>query len=473
MGGDALRLLPEAALLLGSVGVLLTGSFLSRSRQAVARWGAVAACVVSAAAAVVGPAGPPAAVFSGTDTVDAALGLSRLVIALSTLAVLLLGSGELAGSARQSEISCLLLLSAAGTMVLAGATDLLVLAVAFLLTGIPLYALIGMSRTPAAAEAAVKTYLLGALFGIVLMVGVTLILAMTRGTLYRQIGLVTAGPAVVVAVGAVAVLAGLLFEAGAFPGHFWIPDSAQAALITAAAFLTTVPKVGAMVAAYRLVAALPSAVDLTVMLGVVAAVSMTLGNLAALAQRDPRRLLGWSTVSQVGYLLLPVAVAGRTELALPALLLYLAGYALSNLAAFAVVAAVPERPEISSYRGLAAQRPMLAGALLVALLSLVGTPPTAVFAGKVAVFTAAWDGGQPWLTVVAIVNTLISLFYYLRWIAPAFARPARDESADGRNATERAGSGRRWAAGVAVATAAGTLGLIFLSGWIVLLARSG
>jgi hypothetical protein len=109
---------------------------------------------------------------------------------------------------------------------------------------------------------------------------------------------------------------------------------------------------------------------------------MTLGNLAVYWQSDPRRLLGWSTGSQVGHLVVPVVVAGRTDLALPSLLVYLTKYTVTNIGAFAVTAAVPDRRDLESYRKLAASRPWLAAALVVVLLGLVGTPPTAVFAGK-------------------------------------------------------------------------------------------
>ncbi|MCY7289062.1 MAG: NADH-quinone oxidoreductase subunit N, partial [Cryobacterium sp.] len=143
-------------------------------------------------------------------------------------------------------------------------------------------------------------------------------------------------------------------------------------------------------------------------------------------QTDVRRLLGWSTVSQVGYLLLPVAVAGNADLALPSLLLYLAGYTASNITAFAVAAALPARRSIEDFRGAAAAHPWLTVALVVSLLGLVGTPPTAVFVGKLTTFTAAWDGGLAWLVVVAAINTVASLFYYLRWLAPMFARGKAD-----------------------------------------------
>ena len=144
--------------------------------------------------------------------------------------------------------------------------------------------------------------------------------------------------------------------------------------------LTTVPKIGALVAVYRLMAMVSAGNESwLVVVAVLATASMFLGNLAAYWQRDPRRLLGWSTVSQVGFLLVPVAAAGRSDLALPSLLFYLAAYALTNVAAFAVTAALPEYRDLTAYRGLARARPGLALALLVALLGLVGTPPTAVF----------------------------------------------------------------------------------------------
>ncbi|MBW0088670.1 NADH-quinone oxidoreductase subunit N, partial [Pseudonocardia sp. KRD-184] len=169
-----------------------------------------------------------------------------------------------------------------------------------------------------------------------------------------------------------------------------------------------------------LVAVPPEAVDATLLVAVVAAASMTLGNLAAFFQTSVQRLLGYSTISQVGYLLMAVAVAGRSELAQPALLLYLAAYAITNLGAFAVVAALPAYTELDDYRGAARRHPLLVAALIVCLLGLVGTPPTAVFLGKLTVFTAAVEGGLGWLAVLAVVNTVASVFYYLRWIAPAF-----------------------------------------------------
>ncbi len=463
MNEDPLALLPEIFLLAGALAVLLTGSFLPRERQWVARTVAAAALLAATVAAAAALWDAPRAVWDGTFTVDTATGVARLVASLACLLVVGLGVDELAGDPRESETYTLLLLGTAGATVLAGASDLLVLLAGFLLASIPVYGLVGLARTAGAAEAAMKTYLLGALLGITLMLGVTVLYGLAGETTYAALSArLGTAPASASLVGVAAVLGGLMFKAGAVPGHFWVPDAAQGAGGAAAAFLTSVPKVGALVAVYRLVDALPASVDARPLVGVLAVASMTLGNLAAFGQDDPRRLLGWSTVSQVGYLLVPVAVAGRTGLALPSLLLYLACYTVTNLTAFAVTSSLPGRRDLASYRGLAGARPWLAGALVVALLGLVGTPPTAVFAGKVTVTAAAWDGGSPWLAVAVIANTVVSLFYYLRWVAPVFSRG---------EPVERPAPGgfqpRRWAAASAVAAAAASvlLGLAAGPAW--------
>lgn len=436
-----LLLLPEMLLFVGGLMALISGSFLLRERQWISRAVAAVALVACAVASAVGLAGPAQMAFEGTFSVDTATGVARIVAAVGTLVVLALAADEITGSPRESETYALLLFSTTGTLVLAGADDLLALAVGFLLTSIPLYGLIGLGRTAEGAEAAMKTYLLGALFGILLLAGVTVLYGVSGTTSYAELpDLLAARPTGAVAAGVVGVLAGLMFKAGAVPGHFWVPDASQGAGGAVAAFLTTVPKIGAVVATYRLVDMLPGTLNWPLLVAALAVASMTLGNLAAYWQSDPRRLLGWSTVSQVGYLLVPVAAAGRSDLALPSLLLYVAGYTLTNLAAFSVTTALPQRRTLESYRGLARAQPMLAAALVISLLGLVGTPPTVVFVGKLTTASAAWDGGLAWLAVAVFVNTLISLFYYLRWIVPVFSRQ-HGSDADGRSRLPSAGEG--------------------------------
>ncbi len=450
-----LAMLPEMLLFVGGLVCLLGGSFTPRLRQGRIR--AVAAVsLVGSVVAALAAAGDPTTAFEGTFAVDVATTAVRVVAGVATLLVLLLAADEVAGDPRESETYALLLFATTGVLVLGGARDLLVLAVGYLLASIPLYALLGLGRTARAAEAALKTYLVGALFGILLLSGVTLLSGVGGTTSYPELAAALgSAPSAVVGAGVVGVLGGLAFKAGSVPAHFWVPDAAEGATGLAAAFVTTVPKVGAVVAAYRLVAALPDVLAWGVLVGGLAVASMTLANLAAFGQDDPRRLLGWSTVSQVGYLLVPVAVAGRTDLALPALLLYLAGYAVTNIAAFAVTTALPGVRTLSGYGGLVRVRPGLAVALVVALLGLLGTPPTAVFVGKVLTATAAWDGGMAWLTVALLLNTLLSLFYYLRWVAPAVRRDDPDPSLR---------EPRPWSARTAVSAAVGSVLLGVLAG---------
>ncbi len=446
---DVRALLPETLLLATALVVLVTGSFSARTRQWPARALTAAGLLAATVVAAVDLGGGTTSAFEGTFALGTATGIARIVASLATLLVVALAGDELRHHPRESEAYVLMLLSTTGVLVLAGAADLMLLAVGFLLASIPLYGLIGALTRQGSAEAALKTYLMGALFGILLLLGVTVLYGVGGTTGYQQLPAMLAhAPSAAVAAGVVLVVVGLMFEAGGVPAHFWVPDAAQGSSGAAAAYLTTVPKVGAVVAAYRLVDQLPGSATWGWLVAVLAAASMTLGNLAAYAQRDPRRLLGWSTVSQVGYALVPVAVAGSTPLALPSLLVFLAGYAATNIGAFAVVAAFPERRDLASYRGLSRSRPWLAGSLLVVLLGLVGTPPTAIFVGKLTTATAAWDGGLPWLTVAVLLNTLVSLFYYLRWIVPAF----QPEDAVERTATG-AFAPASWAAGAALAAA--------------------
>ncbi len=453
MNEDPLALLPELVLLLGAVVVLLTGTFLPRHRQWVARLLSAAVLLAALVLGAVAAAGPARLVYDRTWAVDGPTTLARLVVPAAGLLVLLLSVDEWRDDPRESELCVLVLLSTLGSVVLAGGSDLLVLSVAYLLASVPLYALLGLDRTARGTEAALKTYLVGAFLGVTMLLGVTLLYGVGRGTSYAALaaGLPDA-PAPVVAVGLVGVLAGLLFKAGAVPGHFWVPDASEGAGASVAALVTTLPKIGGLLATYRLLTAVPAGVvDWPLLVAVLAALTMTLGNLAAFGQQHPRRLLGWSTVSQSGYLLMAVAVAGRVPRALPALGFYLAAYAVTNLGAFAVTAALPGHDRLEDYRGLAARRPLLAGSLLVTLLGLVGTPPTAVFLGKLDVFAAALDGGLAWLVVVAAVNTVASLYYYLRWAAPVFDRGGTS----GRPAPRVA----PWARGAAVTAALASVAL--------------
>ena len=423
MNEKPLALLPEALLLAGAIGGLLLGLFLPRRRQWLVRVVAAVALGGSIVAALVAAGDLEGPVFDGVYDVDMATTVVRVVAAAATLLVLALAAGELAGSPRETELYTLMLLGTLGTVLLAGADDLLFLGAAYLLASIPLYGLAALTKDSSGTEAALKYYLMGAFLGIVMFTGTVLLYGVGRSTRYPELADSLVGaPRAAVALGGLGVLTGLLFKLGGVPAHFWVPDVAEGATTTVAAFVTTVPKIGAVVAVYRLLdGPLTDAPgNWRLVVALLAAASMTLGNLAAFFQDSVKRLLGYSTVSQVGYLLMVPVVAGRSELALPALGLYLAAYAVTNAGAFAVVAAAHARPRLQDWQGFGRRSPALAVALLVCLLGLVGTPPTGVFVGKLTVFSATAEGGYGWLVVIAAANTVISLFYYLRWLAPVF-----------------------------------------------------
>jgi NADH-quinone oxidoreductase subunit N len=425
MNENPAALLPELLLLGAAVVGLLLGAWLPRDRQWLVRLLAAAAAVAGLAATAVAAGRPDEVVFGSSYAVDTLTHSTRAIVLVAVLVALALTVDATAGHRRETEFVVLLLLGALGTLVLGGANDLLLLLAAFLLASVPFYALAGWDKRPLGTEAAMKYYLSGAFLGVAMLTGTAILYGVGRATAYGALadGLVAA-PVAAAGVGLVAVLAGLLFKVGGVPGHFWVPDVTDGTPPAVAAIVTTIPKIGGLVAMYRLlVVAIPEgALDWPLLIAVLAAVSMTLGNLAAFFQTTVQRLLAYSTISQVGYLMVAVAVAGRAELAQPALLFYLAGYAITNLGAFAVVAELPRARTLDDYRGMARRHPALAVALAVCLFGLIGTPPTAVFVGKLAVFTAAVDGGFGWLAVLAIVNTVASVFYYLRWVAPTFRR---------------------------------------------------
>ena len=425
MAEDPLALLPEIVLLAGVVGALLLALWTPRQAQVRVRALGLAALAVSAIAAVPPLLEAPRAVYDGTWVVDPLTGAVRVAAAVGAILVLALSARTFRHHRREGEVTVLVLLSVLGANALAAAGDLLMLSAAFLLASVPLYALVAFVKDAAATEAALKYYLVGALCGVLLLVGTAAVVLATGATGYEAVAAGLADtPVPLAAVGVLDVLIGVLFKVGAVPAHFWVPDAVAGTTTAVAALVTTVPKLGGVVAVQRLAAGPfeQAPVDVALVLAVVATASMTLGNLAAFRQDDVHRLLAYSSISQVGYLLVITAAAPASALAGPALVVYLLGYAVTNVGAFAVVAARPQARSLSQWAGSARQNPWLAGALVVHLLGLVGTPPTVVFVGKLLAFGAAADAGLVWLVVVAALNTVASLYYYLRWLGPVYGR---------------------------------------------------
>lgn len=455
--------LPEIALVVAAVVTLLVAAFVPRRRQSLCAGLALAGVAAAAALSLAAAGGLPRLTFHGTWALDGATDAARLGILAFTAASIGMAPGWMAGDRRHGEFYAILLLSATGAILMAGAADTMELVVGILLSSVTGFTLAAYHRGWAlSVEAGAKYFLIGALANGLLLTGVLLLFGLVGDTSYRAAALVLnprvaaggrAAWGVLVAVSF--VTAGLAYKLAAFPAHAWLPDVAEGAPVPAAAFLSVVPKLGALVALARLTAMVPEgSIPWRPLVAVLAAATMTLGNLGALWQSDVRRLLGWSSVSQSGYALMAVAAVGGSPLAVPGLLFFVAGYGVANLTAFGAVAHLRGRTELASYRGLGRERPWTAAALAVSLLSLVGVPPLVGFFGKVVVFGAAIEAGYAWLAVLAVANTVASLFYYLRVITPIYL----DESPEERGAVAVLGGWSGWTLTVSVAVTIG-LGL--------------
>ena len=416
-------IVPEIALLVTGVVVLLFALFAPR------RWQWAAGLLAAGGAAASGAlawlrlwGGEQRLTFTDSYAVDHLTDWAALLITGTTLVVIALSLPWFRRDPRHGEYYTLLLYSALGAILLAGATDLIQLVVALLLSSVTGYVLAAYHRqSRPAAEAGIKYFLLGALTNTAMLIGVAYLFGLAGAATYAGLGpaLGPASPALVA--GAALVVVGLAFKLGAVPVHAWVPDVAQGAPAPAAAFITTAPKIGGLIALARFVEALPAdTIGWRPLVAALAAATMTLGNLAALWQDDLRRLLGWSAVSQTGYGLIAVVALGRSNLDLPALLYFLLAYVIGNLAGFGVVVALRGRTARDDYRGLARRRPLLAAVLALAFLSFIGIPPLAGFPAKLLLFGVAIDAGYTWLSILAVVNTVISIFYYARILAPIY-----------------------------------------------------
>lgn len=422
------HVVPQIALVVGAAIVLLVVLAVPRTRQAVAAPLTLATLAVTALTQLDLLALADQLAFDRLWALDATTGVGTVVVCGITALAVMLAPEWMATDTRHGEYHVMLLLGALGAIVMIGAADLNQLVVGVTLSSVTGYVLAAYHRRSAlAVEAGMSYFLIGGLSNLVLLVGVVLAFGAAGTTLYADLvtTIPTAAAWLLVPV-AVATTVGLAFKAGAVPAHGWVPDVAQGAPVPSAAFLTVVPKIGGVLALARLVDQLPAASGATMAVAAVAALTMTLGNLAALRQDDVRRLLGWSSVSQAGYALMGVAAVGRSDQAMPATLLFLAVYGVANVTAFAVVGWLRGRTRLEDYAGLARSRPAAAWMLTVALLSLLGIPPLAGFAGKFALFAAAVDAGLGWLAALAVVNTVISLAYYARVIATVHLRPSAD-----------------------------------------------
>jgi NADH-quinone oxidoreductase subunit N len=332
----------------------------------------------------------------------------------------------------------LLVMSVLGMVLLPAAGELLTAYVALELLTFSLYVMVSLERGRRDAnEAGTKYIVLGALSSALLLYGISMVWGAVGTTTYAGIAEALGqggSPDVTLIVGLGLVLAGVGFKVAAVPFHMWAPDAYQGAPTPVTAYLAIGSKAAVFVWVLRLVGEglMPIAEDWRLVIAALAAATIVLGNLVAIAQRNVKRLLAYSSIGQAGYVLAGVAALAKVDgdggvtlsmLAANGILLHLAGYALSTLAAFVVVTIVCDvtgSDEMSDYAGLAKRSPFLAMVLASSLFSLAGLPFFAGFTTKFYLFTAVADSGLLWLAGLAVAGSLVSLYYYLRWLKAAY-----------------------------------------------------
>ncbi len=429
---------PETMLSAGALLVIVAGVW--SPRTPLAFWMTWITLLASGIALVCAPVPPATDLFFGLITCDLFSLTFRWVALLTTAIVVLLvaASSREAASRHRGEYLGLLLFIGVGLMLMAEANHLLMAYVAMELVSLSSYLLVGFLGDRRSAEASLKYLLFGALSSGIMLFGMSLLFGLTGELAFPEILRSTQGlsgamsAALLVAI--TLMLAGLAFKISMVPFHMWTPDAYEGAPIPVTALLSVGPKAAGVALLVRLMTALePAWPALAPLLLVLTVLTMTLGNLVALVQTNVKRLLAYSTIGQVGYLLIGFVVgtpAGRE-----ALLVYLVAYLFMNLGAFACVVAVfndTGSESLQAFQGLARRSPGLALALTLFLLSLAGLPPLLGFVGKFLLFGSAIQQGRLWwLAVAGAVNSAIALYYYVNIIrlmylaAPSDARPLR------------------------------------------------
>ncbi len=427
-----MAILPQVILAaVGSVALLVASG-----RRGKAGGGTLAFCALGALAALVAAVfmktGSPA--FSGSVAVDGITRIAYVILAFSALMTLLITAGY-AGrwEVESGEYFALLLFATAGMMSMAAGLDLITIFIGLEVASISQYILASFRWHEARSnEASVKYLLLGAFASGFLLYGIALTYGATGSVHLADIsariaeGGLTGSPLLLAGIGLMVV--GLGFKVSAVPFHMWTPDVYQGAPTVVTGFMAAGPKVAVFAALLRI---LGMGVDgarpeWTMLVWWLAVLTMVVGNLMALVQKDMKRLLAYSAIAHAGYVL--VALVAGADLGSAGLLFYLAVYAVTTLGAFGLVSLMKNEDDggtaIDNFAGIGFTRPWLGVAMAVFMFSLAGIPPTGGFVGKFYIFTGAIQQGHVWLAVIGVMASLVSVYYYLRVVVIMYMRPA-------------------------------------------------
>lgn len=432
---DLVRLLPEIVLTGFAVLVMLLEPFLpARRRRALS--GITLSGIAAAAGATLVTARSPGLAFGGTVAADG-LGLFFTLLFLLVAALTLLGSMNYLDREHLNggEFYALLLLATIGMCFMAKSTELLLIFLGLEISSLASYVLVGIRRTEKQGiEASFKYFLLGSFATAFFLYGVAFVYGLTGTTNLLAVSERLAAPSAWVPLTQVALVlmfVGLAFKVSSVPFQIWTPDVYQGAPGPVTAFLSVGPKAAAFAILLRVFLGGMAAAGSTAfwVIWISAALTMIVGNLAALVQPNAKRMLAYSSIAHAGYILVGIAAGGREGTS--SVLFYLAAYALMNMGAFILLAHLAgsgeQRTSIDDFTGLGRERPAVAAGLTVLLLSLAGIPTTAGFFAKFYVFRAAIHADLVGLTVLALLNSVVSVYYYLRLVVVMYMREGKPE----------------------------------------------
>ena len=416
-----MAILPEISLLIVIAIVFVADLILAEERRGVLAWITIAGLAATVLLTVLfaQPGAEAELVWGGMLRHDWLAYISKIIFLVAALITtfFVLDWKDLW---RKGEFYVLLLTSTLGMTLMGASADLIMLFLAIETTSIPLYILAGfMVDDEKSTESGFKYLLFGAMTTAVMLYGFSLLFGFAGSTNIYEIGAaIGAGqiPAAALVGAAILIFVGFGFKVSMAPLHFWAPDVYEGAPTPVTAFLSTASKAAGFMVFIRVMIAVFPAVqaEWTTLIAIAAALTMTVGNVVALTQKNIKRLLAYSSISHAGYALLGVAAA--SELGVVSVVYYFLVYVVTNLAAFGVVIVVYRTigsDKIEDYAGMSRRSPGLAAVMLVAFLSLAGVPPLGGFMAKLLVFAAAIEAGLVWLAVIGVLNAIVGLYYYL------------------------------------------------------------
>ncbi len=437
---DYRPLLPYLILTLLAIGVAVADTFIKERRTPWLGWVTTAGALLVIAVQWFVPGVMHVELWNGFVRHDAfALGFDLVFLVALALTSLAAASSE-HRMKYAGEFYALLTFSTIGLMIVAAAGSLLAVIVGIELSVISLLALSGFAkRELRSAEAALKLFVLGGAASAATFYGASIIYGVLRTTMFGPMSAIVSGPMdvgemVALWAGLALVLGGIGFKISAAPFHLWAPDVYEGAPSLMVAFLSTASKAGGFAALLRILGdgLGPLAAHWAPVVGMLAALSMIVGNFGAIGQTNLKRLIAYSGIAQAGYILVAVAglIPGDPSLAVGSVIMYLLLYAFTNVGALLLAQAVKEATgsdEVSALRGLHKRSPMLAFAALMILFSLGGIPPLAGFVGKLYLFAAGWQGAQYVLVVLGAIVSVVALYYYLMVALQVYIRDPADD----------------------------------------------